>query len=144
MSYALDVNILVCATNGGDPRNPKAIRFLESCLAGGDVLCFTWPVLMSFVRIVTDTRILAAPLSPREALTNVERFLTPAHARVLLEGEGFLEAYRETTAAFPVRGKLVPDAHLAVTLKQHGVRTLYSADTDFRKFPFLDVRNPLV
>jgi hypothetical protein len=27
-------------------------------------------------------------------------------------------------------------------LKQHGVRTVYTRDADFRKFPFLDVRDP--
>jgi len=36
----------------------------------------------------------------------------------------------------------VPDAHLAALLHQHNVRTLYSTDADFRKFDFLDVRNP--
>jgi predicted nucleic acid-binding protein len=41
-----------------------------------------------------------------------------------------------------VRGNLVPDAHLAALLRQHGVRRLYTNDADFRKFAFLDVRNP--
>jgi hypothetical protein len=41
-----------------------------------------------------------------------------------------------------VRGNLVPDAHLAALLKQHGIRRLYTNDADFRKFPFLDVRSP--
>ena len=48
----------------------------------------------------------------------------------------------EVTGGFPVRGNLVPDAHLAALLKQHGVRTLFSRDTDFRKFGFLDLRDP--
>jgi predicted nucleic acid-binding protein len=42
-----------------------------------------------------------------------------------------------------VRGNLVPDAHLAALLLQHGVKTLYTKDTDFRKFDFLNVRDPL-
>jgi hypothetical protein len=50
--------------------------------------------------------------------------------------------YEVVTGAFPVRGNLVPDAHLATILRQHGVGTLYSADTDFRKFEFLEVVNP--
>jgi len=58
------------------------------------------------------------------------------------EEPGFLEVYREVTGGFPVRGNLVPDAHLAALLKQHGVRTLFSRDTDFRKFGFLDLRDP--
>jgi len=37
----------------------------------------------------------------------------------------------------------VPDAHLAALLRQHGARTLYSADADLRRFRFLDVRDPL-
>ena len=42
----------------------------------------------------------------------------------------------------PVRGNLVPDAHVAAILFQHGVRTLYMNDRDFRKFESLDVRDP--
>jgi predicted nucleic acid-binding protein len=42
-----------------------------------------------------------------------------------------------------VRGNLVPDAPLASILHQHGVKRLYSADTDFLKFRFLEVVNPI-
>jgi predicted nucleic acid-binding protein len=42
-----------------------------------------------------------------------------------------------------VYGNLVPDAHIATILRQHGVRKLYTADTDFKKFGFLEVVNPL-
>jgi len=41
-----------------------------------------------------------------------------------------------------VRGNLVPDAHLAAILRQHGVGALYTNDADFLKFGFLEVRNP--
>jgi len=37
----------------------------------------------------------------------------------------------------------VPDAHLATLLRQHGVKTLYTNDADYRKFDFLDARYPL-
>jgi predicted nucleic acid-binding protein len=43
----------------------------------------------------------------------------------------------------PTRGILVPDAHLAAVLRQSGITTLYTHDRDFRKFAFLDVREPL-
>jgi hypothetical protein len=61
---------------------------------------------------------------------------------MLSEGEGFLEVYPVVTARFPVRGNLVPDAHLAALLLQHGVRRLYTEDRDFRKFDFLEVVDP--
>jgi predicted nucleic acid-binding protein len=45
---------------------------------------------------------------------------------------------------FPVRGNLVPDAHLTAILHQHGVQKIYTEDRDFLKFDFLDVRDPFV
>jgi predicted nucleic acid-binding protein len=62
--------------------------------------------------------------------------------RLLSEEEGFWEVYREVAGEVPVRGNLVPDAHLAALLRQHGIRTLYTNDSDFRKFSFLDVGTP--
>ena len=35
------------------------------------------------------------------------------------------------------------DAHLAALLRHNGVRTLFTRDRDFRRFAFLDVRDPL-
>jgi len=64
------------------------------------------------------------------------------HVRMLAEEEGFLDVYREVTGAFPVRGNLVPDAQLVAVLKQHGVRAVFTHEADFRKFAFLDVRDP--
>lgn len=53
-----------------------------------------------------------------------------------------MDAYKHIAGEIPVRGNLVPDAHVAAILFQHGVRTLYTNDRDFRKFQSLDVRDP--
>jgi predicted nucleic acid-binding protein len=34
------------------------------------------------------------------------------------------------------------DAHTAILMREHG-RTIYTRDTDFHRFPFLDVIDPL-
>ena len=73
---------------------------------------------------------------------DVDALVALPHVRLLSEEDGFLDVYREVTGGFPVRGNLVPDAHLAALLTQHGVGKLYTRDADFRKFPFLDVRDP--
>ncbi len=143
MSFAVDVNILVYSANEDDPLHEAAVRFVESCAEGDEVMYLAWPTLMSYIRVTTNPRILPSPLDPAQALANVSRLLGLAHVRALGEGTDFLEVYREVTGEFPVRGDLVPDAHLAAILKQNGIRTLYTTDADFRKFKFLDVRNPL-
>jgi predicted nucleic acid-binding protein len=69
-------------------------------------------------------------------------FLALPHVPAVAELEGFADAYRHVTGDLVVRGNLVPDAHLAAVLFQHGICTLYSVDRDFRKFASLDVRAP--
>ncbi len=143
MSYSVDVNILLYASDQSNPRYEAALRFLEARAEAPDLFCLAWLTLISFLRIATHPRIFMNPLSPEEALSNVEMLLSLPRVRVLTEAEGFLEVYREVTGSFPVRGNLVPDAHLAALLRQHGVGTIYTTDADFRKFTFLKVRNPL-
>lgn len=142
MSYSLDVNILLYATDRASARHVLARDFVESCAAGPEILCLTWPTLMSYLRIATHPRIFAAPLSPDEALGNVSALVGLPHVRAVSELDGFLDAYKKVAGEIPVRGNLVPDAHVAAILLQHGVRTIYSNDRDFRKFQLLDVRDP--
>ena len=142
MSYSLDVNLLLYASDRSSNRHARARRFVESCAAGPEILCLTWPTLMSYLRIATHPRIFSAPLSPDEALGNITALIDLPHVRALSELDGFLDAYKHMTGEIPVRGNLVPDAHLATILFQHGIRTLYTNDRDFRKFQSLDVRDP--
>ncbi len=62
--------------------------------------------------------------------------------RVLSEGESFWDVYRSITDTLLVRGNLVPDAHLAALLLEHGVRRIYTRDRDFRKFDGLKAIDP--
>jgi toxin-antitoxin system PIN domain toxin len=142
VSYSLDVNILLYASDRTSDRHVRARDLLESCAAGPEILCLTWPTLMSYLRIATHPRIFATPLSPDEALGNISALIGLPHVRAVSELEGFLGAYKHVGGEMPVRGNLVPDAHVAAILFQHGVRTIYSNDRDFRKFQSLDVRDP--
>jgi uncharacterized protein len=142
VSFSCDVNVLLYASDSSSPVHETARDFLKQAAAGGDLFYLGWTTVMSYLRIATHPGIFRAPLSPAEALRNVEALVALPHVRLLSEDEGFLDIYREISGSFPVRGNLVPDAHVAALLKQHGVRTLYTRDADFRKFGFLDVRDP--
>lgn len=142
MSYSVDANVLLYASDQSSARHERARAFLQARPEDPDLFCLAWPTLFAFLRISTHPSIFSAPLAPAEALANVAALLALPRVRLITEADGFLDAYKEATAGFPVRGNLVPDAHLASLLRQHGVRTLYTADVDFRKFPFLDVRDP--
>jgi hypothetical protein len=40
-------------------------------------------------------------------------------------------------------GNLVHDAHTIALMRVHGVRAVYTRDTDFHRFPGVEVRDPL-
>jgi toxin-antitoxin system PIN domain toxin len=143
MSFAFDVNILLYASDKGSPHFEQAKSFIESCISQKEIFSLGWPTVMSYLRISTHPAVFDHPLSPDEAIANIETLLSLPHARFLSEEEGFWDVYRATTEEVPVRGNLVPDAHLAALLRQHGVKRLYTHDRDFLKFTFLDVRDPL-
>lgn len=142
MSYALDVNVLLYAVDEESPEHARAREFMSRCAAGPEVCCLGWPTLLSFLRMATNPRIFARPLTPAAAERNVSSLLARPHVRTLSEQDGFWDVYRRTTRGLAVRGNLVPDAHLAALLVQHGVTTLYSRDTDFKKFREIQVRDP--
>ena len=138
----MDVNLLLYASDQANPRNEKANQFLQNRALDSELFCIALSTVMAYIRISTHPSIFFHPLSPEEALGNVENLLDLPRVRVLSEDDDFLVMYREVVSKFPVRGNLVPDAHLAALLLQHGVRKIYTADSDFKKFEFLEVENP--
>ena len=143
MSFSVDVNILLYASDSDSPYHKRARAFVDSCMRQDQLLCLGWPTVMSYLRIATHPSVFHRPLKPREAMANIESLQSLPHSRFLSEGEGFWDVYRELAAQLPVRGNLVPDAHLAAILRQHGLTTLYTHDRNFRKFGLLDLRDPL-
>ena len=59
---------------------------------------------------------------------------TDRHERVASEVFGSLAG---------IAGNLVFDAHTAILMKEHGVKTIYTRDNDFHRFPFLEVVDPI-
>ncbi|MBI5632779.1 MAG: type II toxin-antitoxin system VapC family toxin [Nitrospirae bacterium] len=144
MSFAIDVNILLYASDADCKYYKSAKSFLDDCIKQEKLFFLAWPTVMGYLRIATHPSVFSQPLTPDEAMANIGMLLSLPHIRFLSEEEGFWDIYRKMTAEVPTRGNLVPDAHLAAILRQHGVKKLYSHDRDFLKFTFLDVRDPLV
>jgi len=142
MSYSIDTNVLLCASNKDCPEHEKALDFLKRCMANRETFYICWLVAMSYLRIATHPSVFVRPLSPEEARNNIHGLLSLPHTRFLSEGPEFWNQYQETCGDFPVRGNLVPDAHVAGILKEHGVRTLYTRDRDYLRFDHLEIKDP--
>lgn len=143
MSYTVDVNILLYASDRGSPFHDAAATFLRARAGDPDIFCLTWPVIMGYLRLITHPRVFERPLAPRAALDNIAALAGLPRCRVVSEPERFLEVYRDVAVEVAARGNLVPDAHVAALARARGIRTIYTRDSDFRKFPFLRVVDPL-
>lgn len=144
MSYSIDVNILLYASDETAPAHVRSVEFLNRCAASPEILYLAWTCLMSYLRIGTHQAIFTQPLTPAEAMANVSALISLPQVRTIGEQEGFWNCYQDITRGLVVRGNLVPDAHFAALLFQNGITTLYTHDADFRRFEFLSVRNPLL
>jgi toxin-antitoxin system PIN domain toxin len=142
LSVTVDANILVYASNSGDPAFGPARALLEQLAAGPDLVYLFWPTIMGYLRIVTHPGILPSPLTFADASGNITTLLARPHVRTAGENEGFWTMYL-VTAGEHLRGNDVPDAHLVALMRQHGVQILYTRDRDFRRYEGIEVRTPL-
>ena len=68
MSFAIDVSVLLYASDRSSAHSARAVEFLAECAAGPEVVCVAWPTVMGYLRLATHPSIIARPLSPEEAM----------------------------------------------------------------------------
>lgn len=99
MSHSVDVNMLPQASDQSNPRYEAAAKFLKDRTSGPEVFLLTWPTIMAYLRISTHPRVFARPLSPAEALANIEALLRLSRVSTLAEEEGLPDLYRTSQTA---------------------------------------------
>jgi uncharacterized protein len=142
MSETVDTNVLVYASDEASQFNKAAKDLLKSLSAGPAIVYLFWPVVMGYLRITTHSRIFTKPLTPAEAVRNIEGLLARPHIRTGGENTGFWQEYRSVTDTVLPRGNLVPDAHIVSLMYHYGITTIWTHDSDFRKFEGIKVRSP--
>jgi toxin-antitoxin system PIN domain toxin len=141
VSITIDTNVLVYADNEDDPIHVRARSLLADIAAGPGVVVLFWPVIIGYLRIVTNRGAVPTPIDPRDAHANVDALLALPHVRTRGERDGFWDVYRQAVDD-QTRGNLVSDAHIAALMRQHGVRTIYTRDRDFRRFDGIEALDP--
>jgi toxin-antitoxin system PIN domain toxin len=143
VSYAIDSNILLYASDEASDLCERAKTFLRECSARSEPFCLCWPVAMAYLRIATHPRIFTSPLTPSTAMGNIEALISLPHCRLISEGSRFWSCYQSIASKIVVRANLVPDAHVAALLIEHDIPTIYTRDKDFAKFDGITPLDPL-
>jgi predicted nucleic acid-binding protein len=140
--YSIDANIFIYAAIKGHDRQAVAEEFLNRILSTVEPCYLCWETLHAFIRIVTNPSIFLKPMAFAKACEYVEKIIQLAQVEMLsptLESFRIFSGYAEI---MPLKGKIVSDAIIASQLEAAGVRTIYTTDRDFSKFPGLKPKNP--
>src|SRR3978361_31304 len=109
----LDANLLIYAVNADAPLNRKAKTWLETSLADGETIGFSWVVMLAFLRLTTRPGLFANPLTVNTAFELLEVWLQQPTATIVHPGPRHLEIIRELLRPLKAAGNLTSDAHLA-------------------------------
>lgn len=142
MSHTIDVNLLLYASDDASPLHARAMELLDEMAKGPEIVHLFWPTLMAYLRISTHPAVFARPLSHAHARANVDALLDLPHVQASGESDAFWRRFTETADDIAPIANLVPDAHLVALMIDHGIRTIWTRDRDFRKFRGITVRDP--
>jgi len=138
----VDANLLIYAVNRDLPQHKAARAWLEKIFSGSDPVGLPWVAVLAFLRLCTNPRIFAVPLTVERALAYVDEWLALPVVSLVGPGQRHWAIFRTVLAQTGTAGNLVTDAHIAAMALEGGY-TVYSADNDFRRFPGLRHVNPL-
>ena len=142
--FVVDTNVLLYAANSAAHEHEPCRELLEGWRRSATAWFATWGILYEFARVATHHRVFASPLTLERAWAFVEAILQSPGFSVLVETERHAEVASEVFGEVAqVTGNLLHDAHVAVLMREHGIRRIVTRDTDFHRFAFLTVEDPL-
>ena len=140
----VDTNVLVYAVNAGSPYHVTCRQKLESWRRQASAWYVTWGILYEFLSVMTNPRVFDRPWSAAEAWEFIEALLASPGLAVLVPSDRHATVVSEVLASLPhLSASLMYDAQTAVLMREHGVSKIYTRDTDFHRFPFLQPIDPL-
>lgn len=141
--FVADTSVLLDSVNRAARHHGVCRGLIETWRREPLPWAVTWTILYEFLRVSTDRRVFDRPLSSRQAWSFVDSLLASSSLQILVEGPRHRDVARRTFSELPdLRGNIVHDTHIAILMREHGVRAICTRDTDFHRFPFLEVVDP--
>jgi len=142
--FVVDTNVLVYAADADAPEHAVCRELVESWRGQQSAWYTTWSVLYEFLRVVTHPKVLRRPWGVQQAWGFVDALLAAPGLGLLVETERHPAVAALVLQEVPkLFGNLLHDAHTAILMREHGIRRIYTRDTDFHRFVFLEAVDPL-
>ena len=143
--FVVDTNILVHAADGDAPLHARCRELLEEWRRQSPPWYLTWGILYEFLRVTTHPRVFRKPWPAAQAWRFVEALLESPSLGILVPTQRHAEVASRIFTELPhLSGNLMHDAHTAALMREHGIARIFTRDTDFHRFPFLETVDPTV
>ena len=144
MAGIIDTDILLYAANRDAEEHSVAAGFLAEAARSTEPWFLTEGILYEFFRVSTHPRVFSKPLDWKEAMRFLKPFLESPNFLVLTAENRHWRLLEEVLASVThPSGNLFFDIRTAVLMREHGIREIYTTDSDFLQFPEIKVLNPL-
>jgi len=128
-----DVNVLINAFSSSAPRHHGAKEWLQKALSQRESVGILDVVATGFIRIMTNPRIFAVPLTPEQATGAINSVLASPNAVLLHPASTSWDIFDEIVRLHKLCGNDIPDAWIAAAVIADEA-TLISDDQGFARF----------
>jgi hypothetical protein len=142
--FVVDTNILVYAADEDSPFHARCFEVLEEWRSQASAWYSTWGIMYELLRVTTHLRIFRTPWSASRAWNCIEAVLASPSLGILIPTERHAEVIADVMKEIPhLSGNLMCDLQTAVLMREHGIKRIYTRDTDFYRFHFLEPIDPV-
>jgi len=141
--FVIDTNVLVYAADTDSPFHAKCRAFVDGARRQPSAWYLTWGICYEFLRVVTHPRVFRNPWTAAQAWSFVAALVASPSAGFLIHTDRHAPVAAQVIDDLPhLSGNRMHDAHTAVLMREHGIKTIHTRDTDFHRFPFFDPQDP--
>ena len=140
----VDTNVLLYAADRDSEFHVPCRDLLEVLREDTVPSYLSWNICYEFLRVSTHPRVFRSPWDSRLAWSFIDSILASPGFALLTETTRHQAILEQTIAELPgLRGNILHDVHTAVIMRENGLTQIYTRDTDFARFPFLTIVDPL-
>ncbi|MFQ5743412.1 MAG: TA system VapC family ribonuclease toxin [Acidobacteriota bacterium] len=144
MPGIIDTNLLLYAANADADEHEAAAEFLVRAGTSPEQWYFTEGILYEFLRVATHPAVFPKPLDWQEGVRFLRPLVSSSRFRVILAGERHWDVLEQVLGQLShPAGNLFFDIRTVALMREHGIREVYTNDTDFLQFSGIKVINPL-
>ena len=142
--FVVDTNILVYAVNADSESHAPCRNLLEDWAAQPSAWYLTWGIVYEFLSVTTHPRVLEMAWPLAQSWRFIASLLACGSLGFLIPTERHAAVAADVFCEIPhLRGRLLHDAETAILMREHGIHRIYTRDTHFHRFPFIEPIDPL-